>query len=71
MNQTSSTEKQVARWHVSSRRTVEASGVKTRVDDKADDALWHYNHMMPSLDVRRGGLSTPNIDRLLSSHLAK
>ena len=39
MGQTSSTEKQVARWDVFSRSTVETSGKKAQVD-----ALWHYNH---------------------------
>ena len=41
MGQTSSMEKQVARWDVLSRKTVEAS---TQGDDKTDGALWHYNH---------------------------
>jgi hypothetical protein len=44
MGQTSSTERQVARWDVSSCITAEASEKKTQVDYKADGALWHYNH---------------------------
>ena len=42
--QMSSMERQVARWDVSSRRTTEVSEKKTQLDDKADGALWHYNH---------------------------
>ena len=42
--QASSTERQVERWDVSSRRTTEVCGKKTQLDDKADGALWHYNH---------------------------
>ena len=41
MGQTSSMERQVARWDVSSRATLDVS---KQLDDKAEGALWHYNH---------------------------